>query len=210
VKIADVQGISAVSRYSVPDGFAIAASVALRAIIAAAFAYAVSQPALPQLHDPATHAREIAWPIGLVGVPVALRLLSRNRSYPWLVDAALALPFALDSVGNVLDWYHEWVSYDTLNHGVTWCVLALLIAMVPAVRRLPAWVRFAVAIGAGAIGAIVWELGEFAAFIHDSPYKRTAYPDTLADLFAGLIGATLGAFIAFFALDDRRSGEQPQ
>ena len=77
--------------------------------------------------------------------------------------------------------------------------------MVPAVR-LPAWARFAIAIGAGAIGATLWELGEFAVFIHRSHYERTAYPDTLTDLLAGLIGATVAASVAFLALGEDRSG----
>jgi hypothetical protein len=173
--------------------FAVAISLALRAAIAAAFVYALTHPSLPQLQDAATHARMIAWPFGLVAVPIVLRLVRLHRPYPWRVDALLALPFALDSVGNVLNLYHSWVGYDTVNHGVSWFGVALLATGVPAARRLPPWGRAGIALGAGAVGAIMWELGEFAAFIHDSGYTRTAYSDTLTDLFAGLIGASAAA-----------------
>lgn len=172
--------------------FLIAASIALRACIAGAFVYAISHPSLPQMHDSATRAREIAWPIGLVGVPIVLRLAHRNH-YPWLFDVLLALPVAIDSIGNVLNWYHRWDSYDTMNHGVSWCALALLVAVSPPVWRLPTWACCVLAIGAGAVGAIVWELGEYAAFIHNAHYNRTAYPDTLTDLLAGLVGAVVAA-----------------
>src|SRR5579862_779506 len=90
------------------------ASVALRLAILACFVYALADPSLPQLHDAATRAREIAWPFGVVIPPLVLFLAQRGRSYPWRVDAILALPFALDAVGNVLNLYHSWSQYDTM------------------------------------------------------------------------------------------------
>jgi hypothetical protein len=86
---------------------AVAASLALRSVIVAAFVYAAAAPSLPQLQDPATRARMLAWPIGALAVPIVLRALRGRRPYPWAVDAALALPFALDSAGNVLDLYNR-------------------------------------------------------------------------------------------------------
>jgi hypothetical protein len=179
----------------------IVASCVLRAIIAAAFVYALANPSLPQLQDAATRARMIAWPFGLVVVPIALRLLWRKRPYPWTVDAVLALPFALDASGNVLNLYHSWAWYDTLNHGVSWCAVALLATLAPAAGRLPPWARAAVALGAGAAAAIMWELGEFVAFIHDSGYGSSAYADTLTDLSAGLVGASVAGAVSALGAD---------
>jgi hypothetical protein len=65
----------------------IVASCVFRGIIAAAFVYALANPSLPQLQDAATRARMIAWPVGLVAVPIALRLLWRKRPYPWTATA---------------------------------------------------------------------------------------------------------------------------
>lgn len=155
--------------------------------------YALANPELPQLHDAATRAREIAWPIGLFLPPIVLRIASRGRAYPWRIDAILALPFALDAVGNVVNLYHSWSLYDTVNHGASWFALAMLVASVPALRTLPRWARALLALGAGALGAVMWELGEYAAFIQRTTLTGTAYTDTLGDLCAGTLGAMCAA-----------------
>ena len=183
---------------------ALAASLGLRAAIGTAFVYAATHSELPQLQDAATHARMIAWPIGAIVVPLVLLLVRRGRPYPWLVDAALALPFAVDAVGNVLDLYARWVSYDTVNHGISWFALATLVASIPVLRPLPAWARAWIVAGSGAFLAIAWELGEYAAFIRSSHYGRSAYPDTLTDLLAGCSGAVLAAVLVLAAARYRR------
>ena len=177
-----------------------------RLAILACFVYALADPSLPQLHDAATRAREIAWPFGVVIPPLVLFLAQRGRSYPWRVDAILALPFALDAVGNVLNLYHSWSQYDTMNHAVSWFALATLVSLIPAIRTLPRWADAALALGAGALGAVLWELGEYAAFIHSSNYTRAAYTDTLSDLCAGVVGASCAAFLVFRSALERRVG----
>jgi hypothetical protein len=171
------------------------ASLVLRGSIAAAILVALVDSSLPQLQDPATHAREIAWPIGLLLPPVVLFVCNRRGPYPWKVDALLALPFALDALGNVLNLYHRWNLYDTMNHFVSWFALASLAATLAPLWRLPPWAHAALALGAGALGAVAWELGEYAAFIHASDYTRVAYTDTLSDLAAGTAGASLAAVL---------------
>lgn len=47
--------------------------------------------------------------------------------------------------------------------------------------------------GFGAVAAILWELGEYFAFIRGSNELATAYTDTLGDEALGLTGATLAA-----------------
>jgi hypothetical protein len=141
----------------------------------------------------------LAWPIGALAVPVVLRALRRRRPYPWAVDAALALPFALDSAGNVLDLYNRWVSYDTVNHGISWFALTMLVSSIPVLGSLPSWARAWIVAGSGAFAAIAWELGEYAAFIHSSHYTRSAYPDTLTDLLAGCSGSVLAAALVLLA-----------
>jgi hypothetical protein len=56
----------------------------------------------------------------------------------------------------------------------------------------------------GAVTAILWELGEYFAFIRNSPELATAYTDTLGDLSLGLSGSTLTAAIAVVALGKPR------
>jgi hypothetical protein len=176
-----------------------AASIVLRGTICASFAWAAARPELPQLQGAATHARMIAWPFGALAVPALLRAASRRRGYPWLVDALVALPFALDAAGNVLGLYGWWASYDTANHAVSWLGLSLLVSTLPALDGLPAWARVWIILATGALAAIAWELGEYVAFIRGSGYTSRAYSDTLTDLLAGSIGAATAAALVLLA-----------
>lgn len=51
------------------------------------------------------------------------------------------------------------------------------------------------AIGFGAVSAVLWELAEYFAFIRDSPELDTAYTDTLGDLTLGLSGSVVAALM---------------
>jgi len=184
---------------TVPRNPAAAAALTLRGAILGACVYVAVHPDLPQLQSAATQARAIAWPIGAVAVPLVILLACRGRRYPWHVDAALALPFALDATGNAFDLYDRWATFDTANHAVSWFALATLVSAIPALRRLPDWARAWVVCGSGAFAAIAWELGEFAVFIHGSGYGRSAYPDTLTDLAAGCSGSLLAAALVLVA-----------
>jgi hypothetical protein len=177
----------------------VAASIALRGTICASFAYAAADPSLPQLQGAATHARMLAWPFGALAVPVCLRIATGPRRYPWRVDALLALPFALDAAGNVLSLYTRRASYDTVNHAVSWLGLSLLVSTIPALARLPAWARAWIVLATGALAAVAWELGEYAAFIRTSHYSSAAYADTLTDLLAGTSGAACAAALVLLA-----------
>ncbi|MDP9261428.1 MAG: hypothetical protein M3O89_05595 [Actinomycetota bacterium] len=56
-----------------------------------------------------------------------------------------------------------------------------------------AWPIFGLAVGFGAVTAILWELLEYITFIRNSPELKTAYHDTLGDLTLGLSGSTIAA-----------------
>ena len=47
-----------------------------------------------------------------------------------------------------------------------------------------------------AVAAILWELGEYIAFIRDSEELDTAYTDTLGDMMLGLDGATVAGILS--------------
>ena len=49
------------------------------------------------------------------------------------------------------------------------------------------------------MAAVLWELGEYFAFIRASAELATAYTDTLGDLTLGLAGSTLAAVVAVAA-----------
>jgi hypothetical protein len=56
------------------------------------------------------------------------------------------------------------------------------------------------------VAAILWEIGEYFAFIRDSPELATAYTDTLGDMSLGLGGSVLTATIAVVVLRRRSAG----
>ena len=59
--------------------------------------------------------------------------------------------------------------------------------------------------GFGAVTAILWEIGEFYAFIRNSPELATAYVDTLGNLGLGLTGSILAGLAFAFAPRRQRS-----
>ena len=63
---------------------------------------------------------------------------------------------------------------------------------------------FLIVVGVGAIAAILWELGEYVAFIRGSEEYDTAYTDTLGDMMLGLAGATVAALVTTTVFFRRR------
>ena len=76
--------------------------------------------------------------------------------------------------------------------------------------RLPLerWVAAGLAVGFGAVTAILWEFAEYFTFIRDSPEERTAYTDTLGDLALGLTGSVLAAAIMVTVLWPSRAASR--
>jgi hypothetical protein len=54
-----------------------------------------------------------------------------------------------------------------------------------------------VALGFGATAAVIWEVGEYVAFVRHSSELQTAYTDTLGDLTLGTLGALLAGLAVF-------------
>jgi hypothetical protein len=83
--------------------------------------------------------------------------------------------------------------WDDLNHFVNWGLLSLAIGLLVLRFRLPAVETFVIVVGMAAVAAIVWELGEYVAFIRNSDELDTAYTDTLGDMLLGMSGAIVAA-----------------
>ena len=62
------------------------------------------------------------------------------------------------------------------------------------------------AVGFGAVTAVLWEFAEYFTFIRNSPELPTAYTDTLGDLALGLAGSAAAAALTVTVLGKRRSG----
>ncbi|WP_435735968.1 hypothetical protein V5D56_14310 [Cellulosimicrobium sp. PMB13] len=134
------------------------------------------------------------------------------------VPRALALPAPLDVAYGTSLLFAAWASQLEWYDAVDWLDLAVhlvctgLIAAV-AYLALVRWELLAgpsaafparasagvvvVTTGLGAIGAILWEVGEWAGHTYLDDGIGVGYDDTVTDLAAGLVGATVaGAVLA--------------
>ena len=148
---------------------------------------------LEQFEGKAFGWRLLGYPIAAVVVPLGWWLAGRPRPYPYALDILLVAPFLVDTVGNALDLYDTIEWWDDLNHFVNWALLSLAFGQLVLRFRLPRVETFALVVGAGGVSAMLWEFGEYFAFIRNSPELDTAYEDTLGDMALGLIGSVVAA-----------------
>jgi glycopeptide antibiotics resistance protein len=154
---------------------------------------------LERFEGKAFTGRALAYPISALIVPVAWWIVGYRRGrkpeYPYALDVLVVLPFLIDTIGNALDLYDTISWWDDANHFVNWFLLTLafgqLLVRLP-VGRVNA---FALAVGFGAVTAVLWEFAEYVTFIRKSPELDTAYTDTLGDLALGLSGSVLAALV---------------
>jgi hypothetical protein len=142
--------------------------------------------------------RALLYPLSCVVVPVGWWLVGRRRgrrpAYPYALDILIVLPFLIDTVGNALNLYDSVSWWDDLNHLVNWAILVAAIGQLLLRLPLSPPVVFGLALGFGAVTAILWELAEYLTFIRTNPDEyRTAYTDTLGDLTLGLTGSVIAA-----------------
>src|SRR5947209_8156328 len=72
--------------------------------------------------------------------------------------------------------------WDDANHFVNWAILVGGFGLLLRRPELGRAVAAGLAIGFGAVSAVLWEFGEYWTFIRHSSELRTAYTDTLGDL----------------------------
>jgi len=140
--------------------------------------------------------RLVFYPLAAIVVPIGWRLAGRPAPYPYALDILLVLPFLIDVLGNTFDLYDSITWWDDLNHFVNWGLLSLAVGQLVIRLRIPRIETFVIVVGVGAIAAILWELGEYIAFIRDSDELDTAYTDTLGDMMLGLAGATVAGILS--------------
>ena len=140
--------------------------------------------------------RLITYPIAALVVPVVWTALRRKPAYPYPVDLLLTLPFLIDTAGNALDLYDTIEWWDDANHFVNWMLISGAVGALAWRNHIPRWETMAFVIGFGATAAILWEVGEYFAFIRHSEELATAYSDTLGDMALGLAGSAVASLIA--------------
>lgn len=167
---------------------ALAVDLAVKAALVGLLLFAVARPDLPQFNGKAMAGRALTYPLAALIVPAWWWFSGRRRggSYPYALDTLLVLPFLIDVAGNAANLYDTIDWWDDANHFVNWAILVAafgqLLVRLPA-QRLAA---FGLAVGFGAVTAMLWEFAEYFTFIRNSPELKTAYTDTLGDLALGL------------------------
>jgi len=160
----------------------------------ALLALALAAPDLPQFQGKAFLGRAFVYPLALALLPAIWLVFWRRRfRFPILSDILFGLPFLFDMAGNALNLYDSVEWWDDANHLVNWAIHTAAIAFLLRLAGLPVWARAGLGIGWAATTAILWELGEYVAFIPNSPEAATAYVDTLGDLGLGLLGGALAS-----------------
>ena len=174
---------------------ALTVDLALKAALVGLLVFAAVRQDLPQFHNKSMTGRAIGYPLAALVVPVAWFVLSRRRRvrYPVAVDILVVLPFVVDMAGNAANVYDTISWWDDVNHFVNWAILVTGFGVLLLTTSLDRWPIFGLAVGFGAVTAILWELLEYVTFIRHSPELKTAYTDTLGDLALGLAGSVVAA-----------------
>ena len=167
------------------------ASIAAKLLLLGLLLSALFWPDLSGIRGKASTARLIVYPLGAMALPLFWLAVRPSRAFPWVADLLVTLPWLVDLAGNRLNLFDTISWWDDLMHCVLWGLLTagVLIAFAPprATRGLTAML----ALGFGTTAAVLWELGEYVAFVRHSPELQTAYTDTLGDLALGTLGALL-------------------
>ncbi|WP_020015546.1 hypothetical protein [Promicromonospora sukumoe] len=159
----------------------------------------------------------------LGGLAVALFLLALGGA---LVPRFLGLPAVLDvcfggclllaAWAALLRWYEAVPWLDLLVHAV--CtglvaavgVLALIRWRVVASRVSGGWAHAGLVVtttATGALGAVLWELGEWAGYTYVDEEIRVGYADTIGDLSFGVLGALAAGVVLAVQQAGRRSDD---
>jgi len=178
--------------------------LAVKAALIGLLAFAVARPDLPQFEGKAFTGRALVYPWATVIVPlgwwIACRRRGRRIAYPYALDILLVLPFLIDVAGNAADLYDTIDWWDDVNHFANWGILVAAFGQFLLRLPLNRLTTGALAVGFGALTAILWEFAEYITFIRDSPELETAYEDTLGDLALGLSGSLVAALLTALAL----------
>lgn len=170
-------------------------AVALKVALVALVVFALTHLDWERFADKAMTARAVLYPLAAAIVPVVWLAGRRRLGYPGVTDALLVTPFVVDLAGNALDLYDSVTWFDDACHLGNWAVLTLAVGL-PIARRCGPWVTLGLCVGFGATTALVWEVGEYGAFILETDESVTAYRDTIGDMTLGLTGATVAGLVA--------------
>ncbi|WP_019135790.1 hypothetical protein [Cellulomonas massiliensis] len=148
------------------------------------------------------------WRFGLVGAALFALVLGgtavpRLVGVPPLLDAAYSATLLFAAWAAQLGWYEAVGWLDLAVHAVATGLVALVATLALArwgavgPSSAPHW-RVGVGVlvvGLGALGSVLWEVGEWYGHTQLDPTIHVGYDDTLGDLVAGVLGSVLAAVL---------------
>lgn len=178
-----------------------AVSFTLKAFLVGLLCIALVDPDSVNLRDKAAGARAVVYPLLSFAIPVMWWWQWRERmSFPWLADLMVTVTCFTDILGNWMNLYDSIVWFDDWMHFMNTGLLAAAAVLVTMPRTTTFGRILERSLAVGATGAIVWEIGEYFAFISNhSSERKFAYTDTLGDLGLGVFGAVVAAVAIRFA-----------
>jgi hypothetical protein len=119
------------------------------------------------------------------------------QAYAVALDAALTVPFLLDTAANGVGLYDHVDVTDDVLHVVNWVVLmggitAHIVGTAAGARSAPA-ITWMAGAGLGAVLIIGWEVAEYGVMQLGVSDLRLTYGDTLGDLVGSTLGGAIGA-----------------
>lgn len=163
--------------------------------------HAALLPDLPQYTNKGMSYRLILYPlcasIGLITYSIFRLRGKKITNYSHTADALLTLSITSDMLGNTLNLFDTIVWWDDFMHIAASIPLVLAVGLL--LRRNKSLSRLTAAgltLGFGAVFYILWEIGEYIAFVPNNPLEGPlAYRDTIGDLALSLLGSAIGACI---------------
>ena len=183
----------------------VVAAIAAKLLLFGLLLSALIWPDLSGIKGKASGARLVVYPLGAMILPLFWYAVRRGRSFPWPADLLITLPWLVDLAGNRLNLFDTVWWWDDLMHFLLWGLLTAGVLIAFAAGTSSRGLTVMLALGFGATAAVIWEIGEYWAFIRHSAELQSAYTDTLGDLALGTLGALLAGVIVY-ELRARRAG----
>lgn len=145
----------------------------------------------------------MAFRLAVFGVPalaVPVWRWVRPGPYPAALDAALTLPFLVDTAANGVGLYDNWNPTDDVLHVVNWVILLWGLTAHLASSNLARGARPALlwlcGFGLGALAIVGWEAAEWLVMQAGVGGLHLTYDDTIGDLLLSTAGGGIGAALA--------------
>jgi hypothetical protein len=181
------------------------ANLAVKLGLVVLIAMSLIDPDLGGVKAKAGGSRAFVYPLAMLLVPALWWAFYRAKSFPWLGDLLLCLPWFTDTLGNRLNLYDTLSWFDDWMHFMNWGFLTAGFLVITLPRGLPWWRALERGLAFGMTTAALWEIAEYLTFIRWSPELATAYEDTLGDLVLDLAGTVLAVILVWAS---RRSGPE--